>query len=152
MPMILRALAAALLALWLAIPGKSGEGDGGENAGGTGVWILPRCECIASNAAIGTAQPREAPFAIPDLAHDVKLRLSNECGMASGTLFDGSVGTEFDLPVNGQYVILPATLLQALFSARVPTADIVIMDAAHRGYRLRLHIDLVTARADLLVY
>lgn len=150
----LRVLAAALLALWLALPGRSGEGDGGENAGGTGVWILPRCETINSGSGngIGIGQPRVAPFAIPDFAHDLHLKLSNDCGPASALLFDGSAGLEIELPIVGQTLTVPASVLQSLFSARVAVSDIVVLDASHKGYLMRLRLDLLTARGDLSVY
>ena len=147
----LRILAAALLALWLAIPGISGEGDGGENAGGTGVWILPRSEFLSSGSGMGR-QPRISPIVIPNLLQDVKLRVSNETGQCSGTLFDGTTNTPVDLPVLGQCVVLPASLLQGLFAARVPTCDIVIVDAARRGYLLSLTFDYGTGGAQILVF
>ena len=150
----LRVLTAALLAMWLALPGKSGEGDGGENAGGTGVWILPRCETISSNAGnfTGLGAPRIPPFVISDLAHDLRLRMSSDCGPASALLFDGTVGLETELPVSGLTVTVPASVLQTMFSAGVASADIVVMDAAHKGYLMRLGIDLLTARGTLAVY
>lgn len=148
----LRILAAALLALWLAIPGISGEGDGGENAGGTGVWILPRSEFLSSGSGMQGRQPRTSPIAIPNLQLDVKLRVSSETGQCSGTLFDGLSNTPVDLPVIGQSVILPASLMQALFAARVPACDIVIVDAAHRGYLMTLTFDYGTGGAQILVY
>ena len=148
----LRILAAALLALWLAIPGISGEGDGGENAGGTGVWILPRSEFLSSGSGMQGRQPRIAPIAIADLQHEVKLRVSGDTGQCTGTLFDGASNMPIDLPVLGQCVVLPASLLQGLFAARVPSCDIVIVDAARRGYLLSLVFDYATGGAQILVF
>lgn len=148
----LRILAAALLALWLAIPGISGEGDGGENAGGTGVWILPRSEFLSSGSGLQGRQPRIPPLVIANLLLDVKLRVSNDSGQCTGTLFDGATNVPTDLPVLGQCVVLPAPLLQGLFAARVPTCDIVIVDAARRGYLLSLTFDYGTGGAQILVY
>lgn len=148
----LRILAAALLALWLAIPGISGEGDGGENAGGTGVWILPRSEFLSSSSGLQGRQPRSSPIAIPNLLLDVKLRVSSDTGQSSGTLFDGTSNTPTDLPVFGPTVVLPASLLQGLFAARVPTCDIVIVDASRRGYLMTLTFDYRTGGAQILVY
>lgn len=148
----LRILAAALLALWLAIPGISGEGDGGENAGGTGVWILPRSEFLSSSSALQGRQPRIPPITVPNLLQDIKLRVSNDTGQCTGTLFDGATNMPIDLPVIGQSVVLTASLLRGLYAARVPTCDIVIVDAARRGYLMSLTFDYATGGAQVLVY
>lgn len=148
----LRILAAALLALWLAIPGISGEGDGGENAGGTGVWILPRSEFLSSGSGMQGRQPRISPIAIPNLLQDVKLRVSGDTGQCTGTLFDGVSNIPVDLPVLGQCVVLPASLMRGLFAARVPSCDMVIVDAARRGYLLSLVFDYATGGAQILVF
>jgi hypothetical protein len=150
----LRVLAAALLALWFAIPGVSGDGEGGENAGGTGVWILPRCESISSGTwQIGQqSQPRVAPFAIPSLNQNVKLRVSNECGATSATLFDGENGTPITLGVVGQYVELPSSLLRGLHAAGVAESQIIVADANGRGYLIELRIDIAAATAEVRVY
>lgn len=150
----LRVLAAAFLALWFAIPGISGDGEGGENGGGTGVWILPRCEPISSGSSqIGQmTQPRVAPFAIPNFEHGVKFRVSNECGATSATLFDGDNGTPIALPVVGQYIELPAAMLRGLHAAGVAESHIVVTDSSGRGYLMRLRIDLAEARAEVLVF
>lgn len=149
-----RILATALLALWVAIPGISGDGEGGENAGGTGVWILPRCEMLSSGSSQngGLEQPRVAAFAVPNLNSDVHLRVSNECGQTAATLFDHVSESPLALPVVGQFVTLPASVLQGLLAARVARSDIVIFDAAQKGYRLELRIDLETAAAQILVF
>lgn len=149
-----RVLAAALLALWFAIPGVSGDGDGGENAGGTGVWILPRCTSISSgSSSLGQlTQPRVAPLAIPDLTHTVKFRVSDECGASIATLFDGQSALPVDLPVVGQYVELSAAVLQGLHAASIAESHIVVTDANARGYLMRLRIDLAAARAEVLIF
>lgn len=148
----LRILAAALLALWLAIPGISGEGDGGENAGGTGVWILPRSEFLSSSSGLQGRQPRISPIAIPNLLSDVKLRVSGDTSQCTGTLFDGVSNMPVDLPVTGPCVVLPSSLMRGLFAARVPSCDIVIVDASRRGYLLSLVFDYATGGAQILVY
>ena len=56
------------------------------------------------------------------------------------------------LPVVGQFVTLPASVMQGLLAARVASSDIVIFDAAQKGYRLELRIDLLTGAAQILVF
>ncbi|MBM4060513.1 MAG: hypothetical protein FJ265_05380 [Planctomycetes bacterium] len=153
MNLLFRFLTAALLALWAAIPAIGGAGDGGENAGGTGVWILPRCESIGSNiTTIGGGVPRVAPLTFGNLGSDIRLRLSNECGEATATLFEGESGAPIALPVVDQLMTLPAFVLQGLVAAGVDVADIVVIDAHNRGYLMRLHLDLAARTAALLVY
>jgi hypothetical protein len=150
----LRVLAAALLALWLAIPGVSGDEAGGENAGGTGVWILPRCEMLSSgsaqNAAFGS--PRVAAFVVTDLSKDVRMCVSGECGQTVASLFAGVSGSPISLPVIGQYLLLPSSVMQGLLNARVEVSDIVVLDASQKGYRMQFRIDLQTGQAQILVF
>lgn len=148
-----RILAAALLALWLAIPGISGDGEGGENAGGTGVWILPRCSSLTSNTpSNGLLVSQVPPIALGAMTTEARFRVSNECGATVASLFDGASGTPIALPVVGQYVVLPVSVMQGLLTARIAESDIVIIDAAHRGYLLHLSIDLVTGLGRISIY
>lgn len=150
---LLRVLIAALLALGVVLPVFGGEGDGGENAGGTGLWILPRSTTLTSSSAqVGPgSQPRVPAMALGSFGSDAKLRVSNECGAVVATLFAGQA-VPMDLPVLGQVVTMPAAVMQQLAAAQVTDATLVVVDAGSKGYVMRLLLDLAAGTAQLLVY
>lgn len=136
MTLSVRALLALLLAAWFTLP-STGD-DGGENAGGTGVWILPRSTFLAATACTGGGVPREAKTFT--LASDIVLALSSEVGEATATWIDEIAGVAVSLPISGGQVRVPATLLQALGNAPLRQATIVIADASHAGYVLEVDV------------
>ena len=71
-----RILLALALAVWVAVPGVGS--DGGENAGGTGVWILPRAASICAFSG----PPREMRTIPAPLAADCTMQMSVEIGSA----------------------------------------------------------------------
>lgn len=148
---MIRNLVAALLALWLAMPSIGGEG--GENAGGTGVWILPRCEFLSGDplANIGQGAP-QASQSFGSLNQNLSLNGSVECGQVVATLVDPLTGVPMSLPAIGRNAIVPATVLQGLRAAGVAEAQILIMDAARRGYVIHLCLDLPAGTATLSLY
>lgn len=150
---LMRVLLAALLTLAVVLPVFGGEGDGGENAGGTGVWILPRSTVLTSSSSqVGPGcTPRVPPLALSTLASDAKLRVSNECGQVAASLFAG-LAMPVALPVLGQVVTLPAATLRSLVEARVTEATLVLVDASGKGYVMRLVLDLASGTGQLLVY
>jgi hypothetical protein len=137
MKITLRTLFAALLALWLALPSVGGEG--GENAGGSGVWILPRTTFMAPSTGGGSV-PRMS-FTISDLNRDASLVGSAEMGQAVATLVDSSLGLPTRLQVVGKAIVLPSSMMLGMLHAGVTDADIVVVDASLRGYRIHLSID-----------
>jgi hypothetical protein len=137
MKITLRTLFAALLALWLALPSVGGEG--GENAGGSGVWILPRTTFMAPSTGGGSV-PRMS-FTISDLNRDASLVGSAEMGQAVATLVDSSLGLPTRLQVVGKAIVLPSSMMLGMLHAGVTDADIVVVDASLRGYRIPLSID-----------
>jgi hypothetical protein len=149
----MRVLLAALLALVVVLPAWGGEGEGGENAGGTGVWILPRSTVLTSSSAqIGPGtQPRVPPLTLTSFASSAKLQVSNECSSVVATLFAGTA-MPMDLPVLGQTVTLPASVVQGLAETSVTQATLVLVDASGKGYVLRLVIDLAAGTGQLLLY
>jgi hypothetical protein len=149
-----RFFACLLLALALALRLLGGEGEGGENAGGTGVWILPRSERITSGSpALDPNSPqRVSPLVFPALDHDVGLRVSPECGEVVATLFAEPLGEPVALQVQGNLVVISASLLHNLVNAGVEESIVVILDANGNGYRLRLLLDLATSSGRVLVY
>jgi len=149
-----RFLACLLLALAIALRLLGGEGEGGENAGGTGVWILPRSERIGSGspAIDPNSQLRVSPLQLSALDHDIGLRVSPECGEVVATLFAEPFGEPVPLQVQGNLVLIPSSLLSNLVNAGVAESIVVILDAYGNGYRLRLVLDFATGSGRVLVY
>lgn len=133
-----RILLALALAVWVALPGVGS--DGGENAGGTGVWILPCAASINSGSGLG-GTPRDSRVLQAPLTADVAMQMSVEVGNAVATFVEQMAGVPVALPVNGSIVRIPATLLQALAQAPHPNANILITDAAQVGYVIQVSID-----------
>ena len=77
---LLRPLVAIALAVWLALPLVGNEG--GDNASGTGIWILPRATFLASG--MSQAAPR-ATKELLAIGQDVVMEVSSECGACSAT-------------------------------------------------------------------
>jgi hypothetical protein len=142
-----RLLAGIALLLWLALPVVSS--DGGENAGGTGVWILPRAVQLVANPTSGP--PRESHLC-NNLSQDLVMVASNECGNVVATLVDEVSGVSTALSVSGTVVRCPGHLLQTLVSTGVRKAHIVISDSSQTGYVIQLVMNTVDAGVSLLVY
>jgi hypothetical protein len=133
MKSLLRPLVALAVAVWLALPLVGN--DGGNNAGGTGIWILPRATFLASGMSQST------PRATKDLlanGQDVVMEVSSECGECSATFVDELSGQPVALQTSGGLVRLPAALLQSLACAAGTKAHIVITDANQLGYLLTI--------------
>jgi hypothetical protein len=133
MKSLLRPLVALAVAVWLALPLVGNEG--GNNAGGTGIWILPRATFLASGMSQST------PRATKDLlanGQDVVMEVSSECGECSATFVDELSGQPVALQTSGGLVRLPAALLQSLACAAGTKAHIVITDANQLGYLLTI--------------
>lgn len=148
MKLLTRALLLLLLGLSGVLP-LFGE-DGGEGAGGTGIWILPSCRNFVCGAEVirslppgVTAEPR-ASLRVDDLTTDVVMRLAPEVGPAVAMLVENHSGEPILLPVNGSLVRLEHQVLSSLAAARVETARILILDGDRRGYAItvRMHADL----------
>lgn len=131
MKLLVRSLIACLLALWISAPTTGGEG--GENAGGTGVWILPTCGFLGGPGP-GVGQS----FAVSDPSKGVRFVVSEECGAVTALAVEPLSGISTPLSVNGRDVTLPASLLQAYVAGGVHLVRVVITDAAHCGYRIDL--------------
>lgn len=125
-----RFLFALILAILLALPSISG--DGGENGGGTGVWVLPRATFLAS----GVVEPRAVQQVTP--GQDLILEMSSEVGMATAVFVDDLSQVPISLPVNGLNVRMPAAVMQSFLGCSAQTATIMISDASHMGYLIRV--------------
>jgi hypothetical protein len=148
---LIRSLVAALLALWLAMPSVGGEG--GENGGGAGVWVLPHCSYLTVDPQAGG--PLGAPRAsrsFSSLGQTVVLQGSTECGQIVATLIDPVSCVPMALPVIGRSAIIPASVLNGLQAAGIPTAQIVMVDAAQQGYVIHVVIDLAAGTVTFNLY
>ncbi len=129
----LRFLLALAIAALLAMPIVSG--DGGENGGGTGIWILPRATFLAGGCSSTPVDQK----AVPSLAADLVMQVSTECGSCTASLVDDVSGVPVSLTVVGNRVRLPASLLQAL-GASAAKASLVILDAQGYGYSMSVSV------------
>lgn len=141
----LRFVPALLVAALLTLPGISSEG--GENAGGTGVWILPRPAFVCAGA--GDVAPTSPPLAISTLTNEVRLVTSTELGSMSATLVDSISGSPLPLPITGRDVVLSRAVLQGLAASGTTEAHIVVADAQQLGYVFKLSIDTAGGSATL---
>lgn len=144
----IRLVPVALAAALLALPGIGDEG--GEGAGGTGVWILPRPTYLAPGCP-GTTPPSIAavpPLALPS-AGSVTMTIAPESGPSSAVLVDNVSGTSLPLPVSGREVTLARTVLQGLVSSGTDVAHIVVTDSQQLGYVIQISIDLATGAGTL---
>jgi len=117
------------MAMCIAVPTVGGEG--GENAGGTGVWILPRSSFLcAPSAAAGES------YTIQNFNRGLVLRVSPELGPVVAVITDSVSGVQIPLAVHGRDVILPASVLTGLVGAGVGDVSLVIFDSHQQGYCL----------------
>lgn len=133
MQTLARILLTILLAIAIAVPSVGGEG--GENAGGTGVWILPRSSCLSGFLAPNVCSPNVgSTHSVADMAHDFTLRVDEECGEVVATAVDPATSASIVLAVSGRDVIVTPHLFDAVRGAGGAGLSIVISDAANRGY------------------
>ena len=144
----LRTVLALLLAAWLAVPSTSSEG--GENAGGTGVWILPCAAQVTQEMLQASYTPRSV-FECSDLQQGARLKLETGLGIAVATIVDDVSGTPVALSVNGSVVACPGNLLQAFASAGATSATLMIANSSQRGYVISVTIDASANKAVFAV-
>jgi len=135
MPMKLlpRVLVAIALAIWMALP-IFGD-DGGDNAGGTGIWILPRAGFLACDSPGAAVRAQRS---VPSAGQDVLVAVSSNCGTCSATFLDELSGQPVSLQSFGGLVRIPASVLQALPPGSGIKAHLVISDATQLGYVMRI--------------
>lgn len=144
----LRFVPVLLAAVLLALPSIGDEG--GEGAGGTGVWILPRPTYLAPGVP-ATTPPAVAsvpPVALTSGA-GVALTIAAESGESTACLVDGVSGSSLPLPVSGRVVTVDRLVVQGLVASGTSVAHIVVTDAQQLGYVIQVSIDLATGSATL---
>lgn len=130
MKFFLRLVLPLAVATGLALPGIGG--DGGDNGGGTGVWILPRACYLASDVVDPASTARLARTAA-SCNGGITLTADSHLGALTATLVDSVSGAPVALPVNGREIVLSGGLLTELKEAGVE-AQVVVTDSQHLGY------------------
>ena len=142
----LRLLLCLFAALWFALPSPGDEG--GENASGTGVWILPACATITTQSVQPTA-PTKDQYATSNLTSAVNLRVATSMGATTAVFIDDVLGISVPLDVSGRTVKVPAGLLQAISQGTTSAGPLVIVDSAQNGYLIRIRVQNGSAIFDL---
>lgn len=137
-----------LVLAFVALPALGVPGGGGDNAGGTGVWILPACATVSTSESLG--QPRLS-IAIADPTRDAVLECAPELGAAVASGVDEMGGSPVLFTVVGRRVTLPGAWLSALSRTRV-NADVVVADGAMAGYHIHVAVDPLDGKVQLHVY
>jgi len=145
---MLRNLFCLLVLALLAIPTPGDEGEGGENASGTGVWILPACAAI-DPAQLDPSCPTRGQFVCSDMSKPVKMKVSQAMGCATGTFTDDVLGTPVSLSVSGSVVEVPASLMATLAQSPNRVATIVVSDSEQKGYVLRVTVSGTSVQFDV---
>ncbi|MBL8727002.1 MAG: hypothetical protein JNM25_01135 [Planctomycetes bacterium] len=149
MKLLLRLVLPLAVAALVALPGIGS--DGGDNAGGTGVWILPRPTFLASGALESMAPAVHGVLNIASCGSGVALAAGAEMGDFVATLIDPISGMPIALPTNGRQILLSASLLADLKLAAVE-ARIVVSDSQHLGYVLGLALDSTTGACTVRIF
>lgn len=138
-------------AVWLALPTVGN--DGGDNAGGTGVWILPRSTFLASGAPMidPATAARESIQVASGLTSSVTLTASSEMGTMTATMMESTTGTPVALPTNGRNITLSADLLRGIREAGA-SAKIVVLDGLLQGYVLEVTFASPTSAGEIRIY
>ena len=144
-----RLVSALLVAAMLALPGVGS--DGGENAGGTGVWILPRASFLSAAPVGQVPLPVPTSDFVSPVSVDLALTTASEMGSFTATLIDQISGAPLLLPTNGRNVILTRGTLQGLLAAGTTVAHVLIADANQLGYVVGLSIDPATGAVKLAI-
>lgn len=144
-----RALLALLFAAWLAMPSLGDEG--GENASGGGVWILP-CAAVVDETALqsGAVGPQRCQLASHSVGQELRMQVASNLGMVSAVLASPLSSDPLPLQVDGSIVVVSRSLLQALAAGKT-AAHILIVDAQQSGYIIDLSIDATGTTATLNV-
>ncbi len=143
-------LPAFAIAALLALPGLST--DGGGNASGTGVWILPRptyVSSISSGCGGSASTTPVSSFAVASLGSDVRLVTSSDLTSFTAAMIDPVSGVAIPLVVSGREVVISKDHLQGLAASGALATDVVVADSGQLGYVLRLQIDPVSGSATL---
>ena len=148
MTTIHRALLAVLFAAWLAMPSVGDEG--GENASGGGVWILP-CAAVIDETAIHTnGSAQRGQLAAHAVAADIRMQVASNMGTASAVLVTPLSSDPLPLAVEGSCVVIPRELLQTLAVGKT-CSRILIVDALQSGYVIDMVFDVAGSAVTLSV-
>ncbi|MBK8097075.1 MAG: hypothetical protein IPK26_08210 [Planctomycetes bacterium] len=132
-----RSVGFILAALLLVLPVLGGGGGGG---GDGGVWILPSMRQFGSGGpAINVAEPRatrEVAESSPGELCRVDSRMSEPTATFASTVLQSAAA----IGVSGHEVFISASALQAVRTAGLNSADVIIMDGQRRGYIIQIAV------------
>lgn len=147
---IARLLLAVFLAALIVLPTVGSEG--GENGGGTGIWILPRATFFSSGAGAEVGAIPRANQVFNNASQGMRLMMSDDVGSAVATLVDEVSGFPTALGIAGLQVTISSTLIQSMIAANNLRATIVVTDESQMGYYIKLVLLPETNRIELRVY
>jgi hypothetical protein len=149
---MVRLLIALLTALLLALPGFGGCGGGGGGGGdSTGVWILPRSSQLGTMPPSSVTTPRGTTN-YPGFSTSITLKVAAEVIRPTAALINPLTNQLMALPVAGDVVTIPASVLTNFASLGITTASGYIVGANGRGYYFRLRLDLVQRVVALEIF
>lgn len=135
------------------MPGIGSDTDGGENAGGTGIWILP-CAATMSTIIEGESGQR-ASKQLAAVDAGLVLKMPVELDATVAMLVSEVSGEIVALDVVGSSVHVPQEALDVL-SGTDTTAKVVITDTHQVGYVIELQAKRTEGseftKVDLKVY
>lgn len=146
---MVRLLIALLTALLLALPGFGGGGGGGGDS--TGVWILPRSSQLGTMPPSSVTTPRGTTN-YPGFSTPITLKVAAEVIRPTAALVNPLTNQLMALPVAGDVVTIPASVLTNFASLGITTASGYIVGANGRGYYFRLRLDLVQRVVALEIF
>lgn len=141
-----RTLLAILVAVWVAVPTVGGEG--GENAGGTGVWILPASSFVGMPCWGPSGPSRQ----LTDFTKDLRMVVDPNCGQVLATVTDPLTAVVIPLTVCGRDVTLAASTLRAYSDAQVSSVVVLIVDSQQRGYYMTVTINTTAHSASVQIH
>lgn len=146
---LVRYLSLLLAGLLLALPLLSS--GGGDNAGGTGVWVLPRQNSAGFLGGIpALSAPRDSKT-VSLTGNPLVLGIASDMVNPIATLVDRQTQLGLPLQVLGNFVSIPATSLAQIAAMPGTIADCIILDASARGYLIKITA-LTTQTLNVEVY
>ena len=146
MKLAFRSVPALLFAALLALPGIGS--DGGEGAGGTGVWILPIPKVVGP-CPLAAAPSVPSQTMVVSATASFTLKTATSLGACTAVLIDELSGVPMQLPVAERNVTLEKETLQGLLGSGVDSAHIVITDANQLGYVFKISVNAAESSLEI---
>jgi len=146
MKLALRSVPALLFAALLALPGIGS--DGGEGAGGTGVWILPIPKVVGP-CPLASAPSSPTQTMTVSATSSFTLKTATSLGSCTAVLIDEMSGVPMPLPVAGRNVTLEKETLQGLLCSGASSAHVVISDANQLYYVFKITVNAAESSLEI---